>query len=169
MNNEEGHELRLVAKSSQPNLKNFTLEGQIASMKLSTDVKIGGVFSLAEEESALGIQTAYAINKYVGISVAGKLNNLKALGGEVLVNVNIPYKNHVVMPFIKTDHKILTEVGLVYYFKLDNTDFHVGASLSPSFLEEKEFKIEGLSFFAGASIYAGSKILKDLKGLEEGA
>lgn len=153
MQSKEGYELRLIAKLEAPDWTEPKLEGQIVSVKLSDKFSVGGLFSLGIDEedpakSHAGVQTTYKVNQYIDIAVAGKLSNLKELGGELLVSGNIPYNNHLLKPFVKTDHKVLTEVGAVYYFSVKKIGFHIGAAMQPDF---KIKKIRNVGLFFGAS------------------
>ena len=161
MSNNDGLEIRVVSKLQAPDWSMGHLEGQLLTMKVHDKVTVGGIWEMHEDnKNSFAVQTTYQVNPYLDVAVAGKVFNLKSFGGEVLLNGKLNYKNHVIKPFFKMDHKKLTEVGLAYFFALKKTSFHVGAAVQP----KKDFKgLAEVTVFAGTSFANKGPLMKELE------
>ena len=163
----EGSEFRLLGVHQGPvsfddfqDLKAWRINGQLVHKKVNDKLSAGGVFELSDPKhrSKLGALVSYKVNDLLEVSVTGNLNDKKDLGGEFIVNMNIPKGNYLLKPFLRVDHNKIGELGAVVYFKFNKIPINIGAAYAPEF-EVGNKKIEQLTVFFGTEFVSDESIL----------
>ena len=135
-------EFRIVAKSID--FSSYQVEGQVVGANLlHPDLKIGGVLEMSEESSVMKGLLEYQLNKFIKVGVLGGLTNSAKGHGELVFTGMIPLGGFDFLPFLKVNHKIVSDAGLVIYFSFEGVVFNAGLGYRPPIKshQQQEFSL----------------------------
>ena len=144
-------EFRVVAKSMD--FSSYQLEGQVVGANLlHPDLRVGGILEMSEKDSVMKGLLEYRLNKFLKAGILGGLTNKAKGHGELVVTGVIPAGGFDFLPFLKINHKMLSDTGLVVYFSYGGVVFNVGVGYRPPV---KGHQTQEFSLMIGTGINGG--------------
>lgn len=165
------HMIRVVASSSNYDSINhffnsMDVQGQMYSVHLGqSNIAVGTLFKLGKEMSKMGVHLTYPINELISISVAGDVSNQADWGGGFNLHGHFPLGGaNWIQPYFEINNEKIGGAGVVYYFSIGITKFHLGLGMMSDF---KKDTITGQLVFGTTfdNFKNFDKIMKESKGV----
>lgn len=161
------HEFRLIAKSNFGLLRDWKIEGSMFESKYAHKLKITTGFRFSKDNSAIGANVVYSVNKYVNLAVHVDLDQKIDFGGGFWVYGSYGNTKITIKPYVKISHDKVGELGAVVYSKIGDASIHLGMGVVvPTGLEHASLRGSNMVLILGTSFDYDPTVLKNLIGLE---